>query len=63
VRTHLGTPNLYMILFRNLTAASWVIFMTGMASFHLVNVSVATNKTLNPPGALGRMPTMSIPRS
>jgi hypothetical protein len=37
------------------------MFTTGMASIHLVNVSIAMNKNLNPPGALGKIPTMSIP--
>jgi hypothetical protein len=58
----LGTPNLYMILYRNLTAASYVMFTTGIASIHLVNVSLVTNKNLKPPGALGRTPMMSIPQ-
>jgi hypothetical protein len=61
MRTHLGTLNLYMILYRNLTAASCVMFTTGIASIYLVNVSIATNKNLKPPGALGKTPTMSIP--
>jgi hypothetical protein len=60
VRTLLGTPNLYMMLCRNLTAASWVIFTAGMTSIHLVNVSILTNKYLKLPGALGKIPTMSI---
>jgi hypothetical protein len=51
-----------MMLYRNLTAASWVIFITGMASIHSVNVSIMTNKNLNSPDALGRMPTMLISR-
>jgi hypothetical protein len=58
----LGTPNLYMILYGDLTAASCVIFTTGTASIHLVNVSVATNKNMNPPGALSKVPIMSIPK-
>jgi hypothetical protein len=29
-------------------------------SFHLVKVSIAMNKNLNPPDALGKAPTMSI---
>jgi hypothetical protein len=60
IRTLLDTSNLYMILCRNLIAASWVIFTTGMASIHLLNVSTPMNKYLNPPGALGKIPTMSI---
>jgi hypothetical protein len=38
-----------------------VIFATSMASIHLANVSIMTIKNLNPPGALGSMPMMSIP--
>jgi hypothetical protein len=44
-----------------LTAASCIIFTTGIASIHLVNVSIVTNKNLNPLGGLGKMPTMLIP--
>jgi hypothetical protein len=53
-------PNLYMILYRNLTATSCVMFTTDIASIHLVNISTAMNKNLNPPGSLGKKPTMSI---
>jgi hypothetical protein len=63
VRTFLGMPNLYMMLYRNLTAASWDIFTAQMTSIHLVNVSIPTNKYLKSPGALGKMPTMSIPQT
>jgi hypothetical protein len=56
-----STLNLYMILCRNLTATSYVMFTTGITSIHLVNVSITMNKNLNPPGALGKMPMMSIP--
>jgi hypothetical protein len=49
-----------MILYRNLIAVSLVMFTIGIASIHLVNVLIATNKNLNPPGALGKTPTMSI---
>jgi hypothetical protein len=59
--TLFGTSNLYIMLLRNLTAASCVMFTTGVAYIHLVNVSIPTNKNLNPPRALGRMPTMSTP--
>jgi hypothetical protein len=62
MRTHLGTLKLYMILCRNLIAASYVMFTTGMPSIHLVNVSIVTNRNMNPPGALGRTPRMSIPQ-
>jgi hypothetical protein len=55
-------PNLYMILCRNLTAASYVMFTTSIASIHLVKVLITTNNNLNPPGALGKMPTMLIPQ-
>jgi L-cysteine desulfidase len=53
--------NLYMLC-RNLTIASYVKFVTDIAFIHLVNVSISTNKNLNPPGALGKMSTMSIPQ-
>jgi hypothetical protein len=53
--------NLYMMLLRNLTAASCVMFTTVVASIHLVNISMPTNKSLKPPRALGRMPTISTP--
>jgi hypothetical protein len=45
-----------------LIAASSVIFANGIVSIHLVKVSMAMNKNLNHPGALGKMPTMSIPQ-
>jgi hypothetical protein len=37
------------------------MFTTRVASIHLVNVLTSTNKNLKPPGALGRIPMMSIP--
>jgi hypothetical protein len=63
IKTLLGTLNLYMMLYRNLTAASRVIFTTGMTHIHLVNMLIPTNKYLNPPGALGRMPILPIPQT
>jgi hypothetical protein len=54
-------PNLYIMHYRNLTVASCVIFTTGIASIHMVNVLITMNKNLKPPGALGKMPMMSIP--
>jgi hypothetical protein len=63
VRTLFGTSNLYMILLRNLTAASCVMFTIRVASIQLVNVSMPTNKNLKPPGALGRIPMMSTPHT
>jgi hypothetical protein len=62
VRTHLGTPKLYMIHCKNLIAASCVMLTTGIAFTNLVNVSIAINKNLNPPSALGRIPKMLIPQ-
>jgi hypothetical protein len=37
------------------------MFTTGVASIHLVNVSMPKNKNLKSPEALGRIPMMSIP--
>jgi hypothetical protein len=53
---------LYIMLSRNLTAASCVLFATDIASIHLVNVSIVTNKNLNPPDVLGKKLMMSIPQ-
>jgi hypothetical protein len=39
------------------------MFTTEVASIHLVNVSMPTNKNLKPSGALGRIPTMSTPHT
>jgi hypothetical protein len=47
-----------MMLYRKLTIVSCIMFTSGIASIHLVNVSIVTNKNLNPPGALGSIPMM-----
>jgi hypothetical protein len=39
-----------------------MLFTTGIASIHLVNVSMVMNKNLNPSGALGKTPMISIPQ-
>jgi hypothetical protein len=49
-----------MILCKNLTGVSWVMFTTSITSIHLVNVSTVTNRNLNPPGSLGKVPMISI---
>jgi hypothetical protein len=36
--------------------------VTGLTSIHLVNLSMATNTLLNPPGAVGSGPIMSSPQ-
>jgi hypothetical protein len=53
---------MYMIFCRNLIAASYVMFTIGIVSIHLVNVSIAMNPNLNPPSALSKTPTISIPQ-
>jgi hypothetical protein len=50
-----------MMLLRKLTAASCVMFATGVVSIHLVNVSMPTNKNLKSHGALERILMMYIP--
>jgi hypothetical protein len=51
---------MYMILCKNLSTASCVIFTIGIAFVHLVNVSITMNRNLNPTRALGKMSMMSI---
>jgi hypothetical protein len=52
-----------MMLLRNLTVVSCVMFTTGVASIHLVNVSILMNNNLKLPGALGRMLMISTPHT
>jgi hypothetical protein len=44
VMIRLGTPNLQTIDLRKPTAALWVMLTTGVASGHLVNLSMATKR-------------------
>jgi hypothetical protein len=55
-------PNSKIMLYRNLTATSCVMFTTDIASIHLVNVLIVTNRNMNPLGALGSAPMMLIPQ-
>jgi hypothetical protein len=48
VRTLLDTSNLYIMLCRNLTAASWVIFTASMA-FHPLGERVNSDKQISDP--------------
>ena len=43
----------------NSTAQYDEIFVIGLTSIHLVNLSTATNMCVNPPGAVGRGSIMS----
>ena len=43
----------------NSTARSDEIFLIGLTSIHLVNLSTATNTCVKPPGAVGSGPIMS----
>jgi hypothetical protein len=61
VMIRLGTPNLQTIDLRKATAAPWVMLTTGVASGHLVNLSMATNRYRYPPTALGNGPRISTP--
>jgi hypothetical protein len=50
-----------MMLYRNLAAASCIMFTIGITSIHLVNVLILMKKYLNPLDALCKMAAMSIP--
>jgi hypothetical protein len=53
VMIRLGTPNLQKIDLRKATSAPWVILITGVASSHFMNLSMATKRKQYPPTALG----------
>ena len=54
-----GKPNLWSISLMNSTARSYEIFLIGLTSIHLVNLSTATRMCVKPPGAVGSGPIMS----
>jgi hypothetical protein len=56
-----GTPNLHMIDLMNFTADYLLILTTGVASDHLMNLSMATYRNRYPPTARGNGPMMSSP--
>src|SRR6266542_1638015 len=55
----LRTLNLTTMSWKNSFALVAVIVVTGLASIHLVNLSMATKRCVKPPGALCRGSTMS----
>jgi hypothetical protein len=57
----LGTPNLYMISFMNLTALAIVIEAAGFILIHIVNLSTATKICPNPPLSFLNESTRSSP--
>src|SRR5207244_5418815 len=59
----LGTPNLTTMSWKNSFALAVVIVAIGLASIHLVNLSMAMKRCVKPPDALCRGPTMSRPQT
>src|SRR6266540_7483450 len=59
----LGTPNLTTMSWKNSFALATVIVATGLASIHLVNLSMATKRCVKPPGTLCRGLTMLRPQT
>src|SRR3954463_10426307 len=57
-----GRPNLTTRSRTNLRAVAPSSFLMGLASIHLVNLSTATSRCVNPHGAVCNGPTMSSPR-
>ena len=58
-----GHADLYTMSRKNLTASLESIVVRELASIHLVNLSIATSRWVNPPGAFLSGPTMSRPHT
>jgi hypothetical protein len=58
IRTHLGTLNQKIMLCRNLTAASSMMFTTDITFIYLVKVAMVRKRNMYPPGALGSIRMM-----
>src|SRR4051812_10984291 len=58
-----GRPNLTTRSRKNLRAVAPSSFVMGLASIHLVNLSTATSRCVNPQGAVYIGPTMSSPQT
>src|SRR3954462_6629253 len=58
-----GRPNLTTRSRTNLREVDPSSFLMGLASIHLVNLSTATRRCVNPHGAVCNGPTMSSPHT
>src|SRR3954467_6449307 len=58
-----GRPNLTTRSQTNLRAVAPSSFLMGLASIHLVNLSTATSRCVNPQGVVCNSPTMSSPQT
>jgi hypothetical protein len=58
-----GTPNLHMMDLMNFTTDCLWILTAGVASGHLVNLSMVTYRNRYPPMVRGNGPTMSSPHT
>jgi hypothetical protein len=63
VMMELGTPKRWMIFAKNATACSDLMLVKGQTSIHLENLSMATSRCVNPPGAFCKGPTRSRPHT
>jgi hypothetical protein len=63
VMIRFGTPNLHMMDLMNFTDDCLLILTTGVASGHLVNLSMVTYMNRYPLTAWGNGPTMSSPQT